>query len=328
VKKSTLYARFAPVACCLLATCLPMRAAVINFYYTTLGNPDVFSATYNTVGGAITSTAIGFSNQGADGILPGPTVGGNPTLFFGGESGQTVYQITTTGTNVSNSNVGINAYLLAENPQANTLFVLNNAGSITTLPITGGGTIGSPDTVHTVTGTDTNISDLVWGMNPVGPIFYITGQEGGNGNLGTLNGTTYATTQLFSNIPTAQDAVFDPFTGLIVLFGEGEIDTFNPVTMTLGTAQTLPGTCTTNALTVGSVDGAGHALVENCGTLVYINYSGTGNILTGTTASEAYSLKDLVLFPSTPPAQTPEPSTIALAMSGVAFLVVRKWRRS
>ncbi|MDP8989497.1 MAG: hypothetical protein M3N41_05370 [Acidobacteriota bacterium] len=296
-----------------------MQAGTINFFYTSIGSPDVFVAKYNTATNTVApSTAIGFSPQGADGIIAGPTIAGTPSLFVAGELGDDIFQLPITGGAVDSlGTTGTSAFLLAENPAGTTLFNENNAGIITTLPITGG-LISANGTEHTVTGADTNVSQLVWGMQPVGPVYYVTGGPGTNGDLGTINLSTFVTTQLFANITTAQDAVFDPFTGLIVLFGQGSIDTFNPVTNTLGTPVTLQSSCGTTQFTTGAVDGSGQALIATCGNLYYVNYSGTGNILTGAVQSTTLGgVKDLAIFPTT---SVPEPSTGAFLLGGLALL--------
>jgi len=180
--------------------------------------------------------------------------------------------------------------------------------------------------VHTVTGPDTNVSQLVWGMNPVGPVFYVTGAPGTAGNLGILNTSTYVTTNLFSNLPYAQDAVFDPYTGLIILFGGQEIDTFNPITQTLGTPTPLPGgACGVNTFTAGAVDGAGNALIVGCGEMEYVSFSSTGSVLSVQQVASPTGAKDVALVDA--PAPTPEPSTAAFILIGLAFTAVRRIRR-
>ena len=53
-----------------------------SIFFTQLGSPDVYSATFNPGSGTVTGTTpIGSSPQGADGIQVGP----NNTLFFAGE---------------------------------------------------------------------------------------------------------------------------------------------------------------------------------------------------------------------------------------------------
>lgn len=315
------------LAVCLFAGACAVHAGTITFYYTTLGSPDVFSNTYNSVTNAVGSpVGIATTLQGADGIEDGPVVGGTPTLFFTGETDQNVFQIHTTGgAVVSNASSGIIAYLLSVNPTDTTLYTFNNAGSISSLGITAGGLIAGPGTVHTVTGADTNVSRIVWGAS--GPVYYITGSPGTNGDLGTINLTTYATTQLDANITTAEDAHYDPYTGMIVLFGQGQINTLNPTTGVLGTAISLPaGTCGNSTLTTGDFDGLGHGLVTDCGTLYYLDFSATHNELTGTVTAipGTFGGKDIEIFQTT---GAPEPSTMGFALCGLALVAVRRFRR-
>jgi MYXO-CTERM domain-containing protein len=319
---------------CLFAGTGAVHAGTITFYYTTLGggaqgNNDVFSNTYNTTTGLGTPVGIGSTQQGADGIEDGPTVAGTPTLFFTGETDQNVFQIPITGgSSVSNASSGITAYLLSVNPGDTALYTFNNAGSISSLAVTGGGLIAGPGTVHTVTGADTNVSRIVWGSNPAGPVYYITGAPGSNGDLGTINLSTYVTTQLDANITTAEDAHYDPYTGMIVLFGQGQINTLNPTTGVLGTAITLPaGTCGSSTLTTGDFDGLGHALVTDCGTLYYLDFSATHNELTGTVTAipGTFGGKDIEIFQTT--TGTPEPATMGFALFGLALVAFRRFRR-
>jgi hypothetical protein len=316
---------------CLFAGTFAVHASTITFYYTTLGSPDVFSNTYNSVTNAVgTPVGIGSSLQGADGIEDGPTVAGTPTLFFTGETDQTVFQIHTTGgAEVSSASAGITAYLLSVNPTDTALYTFNNAGKISSLGITVGGLIAGPGTVNTVTagaGGDTNVSRLVWGST--GPVYYITGSPGSNGDLGTITIPGYVTTQLDANITTAEDAHYDPYTGMIVLFGQGQINTLNPATGILGTAITLPaGTCGSSTLTTGDFDGLGHGLVTDCGTLYYLDFSATHNELTGTVTAipGAFNGKDIEIFQTT--TGTPEPATMGFALFGLAVVAVRRFRR-
>lgn len=317
---------------CAIAGCFSAHAATITFYYTTLSNPDVFANTYNTVTNQLVGgTAIGFSQQGADGIEPGSLVGANRTVYFTGETDQTIFQIPVTGgAVVSSGNAGITAFLLAENPQATSLFTFDNLGHISTLPLDAQGKISGNGTVHNVTGNDINVSELVWGMNPIGPVFYMTGAPGSaNGNFGTIDPTTFVTTRLFTGITTTEDAHFDPFTGLILLFGQGQLATLNPVTLALSAPISLPGgTCGASTLTTGAVDGAGHALITDCGTLSYIDYSASHNILTSSVVAipGVFPGKDIAIFSTSVP--SPEPSTIAFALSGLAVVAFRRFRRA
>ena len=315
---------------CLVAGGFAAHAATITFYYTTLGSPDVFSNTYSTITGLGSPVGIGSTLQGADGIEDGPVVGGLRTLFFTGEADQTVFQIPVTGGSlVSSGNAGITAYLLTANPSDTTLYTFNNAGQVSTLTVNGAGLIAGAGTVHNVTGSDTNVSRITWGSNPAGPVYYITGGPGLNGDLGTIDPTTFITTRLDTNIATAEDAHYDPYTGLIVLFGQGQINTLNPTTGLLGTAISVPGGTCTGTLTTGDLDGLGHALITDCGTLSYIDFSATHNILTGavTTIPGVFGGKDIEIFQSSTQS-TPEPSTMVFALGGLALVAFRRFRRA
>jgi hypothetical protein len=322
-----------------LGCALSVQAGVVPIFYTQLGSTDVLSSTYNTANFLGTALGIASSEQGADGILLGP----NSTLFYGGEASNGVFQITQTGTDTTPYpafGTGTSgSFFLAIN-QNNTVnvFTFNNLGSIAVLPVPSSGPSSGLITngaVHAVTGADTNVSDLFWSSSNTA--YYLTGAAGTTGDLGTINLSTFVTTQLFAGIATAQDAVFDPFTGLVVLFGDGEVDTFNPGTNTLGTAVTLPGataglTCgggSTAQLDAGTVDGAGHAYVAGCGNLYYIDYSATGNILSASDVRQSVGvpngIKDIVVNPAE---ATPEPPPLAMMLIGLGALTIGRWRRA
>jgi hypothetical protein len=311
---------------------LPIQAATV-FFTQTSNSTDVFFATFNPAGsGSLTGiTGIGFSQQGADGIVIGP----NNTVIFGGEGSNAVFQIPQSGIGapISATSTTESFFLSVNQNSPGTLFNFNNGGSIATLPIVGNSITNG--TLHTVTGPDTNVSNLFW--SSTNTAYYLTGTTGTTGDLGLFNvGTFQTSAPLFTGIPTAQEAIFDPFTGLIVLFGEGQVDTFDPSkgALGLGTPVTLPGaTAGANCgggsikqLNAGTVDGAGHAYVAGCGTLYYIDYSATGDILSLLNVRESVSvpggeIKDVAVLPTS---GTPEPSTIAMTIIGLAGLALSR----
>jgi hypothetical protein len=310
---------------------LPIQASTI--FFTQIGSPDVFSATFNPAGlGSITGiTTIGNSQQGADGILLGP----NNTVFFGGEGSNSVFQIPQTGGAAVSIVAGTTeSFFLAINQNnPNTVFVFNNAGSIGALPIDGTGKLQA-GTISAISGPDTHVSDLFWSSG--NQAFYLTGNEGTTGDLGLFNVGTHTTSApLHTGIGTAQDAVFDPYTGLIILFGDGQVDTYDPATDTLGAAVVLPGatagtTCgggATGQLDAGTVDGAGHAYIAGCGHLYFIDYSASHNILSLSNITESVAvaggIKDVAVFP----VATPEPSTITMVVIGLAGLGISLRRK-
>jgi hypothetical protein len=313
---------------------LPIQASTI--FFTQIGSPDVFFATFSPAGsGTVTGvTTIGSSPNGADGILIGP----NGTLFFAGEASNGVFQIKQNGIGVPVFGAGTTeSFFLATNqnapdPSNTTLFTFNNAGSIAALPVVAG--VLQPGTVSAISGPDKNVSDLFW--SSTNQVFYLTGNEGTTGDLGVFNIATHTTSApLFTNIPTAQEAIFDPFTGLIILFGDGQVDTYNPATNALGAPVLLPGatagtTCgggPTGQLDAGTVDGAGHAYVAGCGNLYYIDYSSTHDILSLSNIREsvpvAGGIKDVAVIG----VATPEPSTVTMVLIGLAGLGIRLRRK-
>lgn len=323
--RKTLFALVVSLGCT-----LSLHATSFQVFYTFNASPDVYSSTYSSISNALSgSLAIGTNPSGADGILIGP----NSTLIYGGETGShTVFQITQTLPDTapfpiaSNTGTLLNDFLVADqNPTAasSTVYTFDNNGQIASAAVTGG-QISTTATAHTVTGADINVSDIFW--NAAGTTAYYLDQ--GTGNLGVINLATYVTSaSLFSGITTAQSAVYDPFTGLVDLFGNGFVNTFNPTTSTLGTAVALNSASPCSSLSLGAVDGAGHAFAACGGNLYYIDYSATGNILSGSDIRQTDivgNIKDVAVIPGT---TTPEPSSVAMFVFGLGCLAIGRRRR-
>jgi hypothetical protein len=80
-------------------------------------------------------------------------------------------------------------------------------------------------------------------------------------------------------------------------------------------------------LDAGTVDGTGQAYVAGCGTLYYIDYNATGNILSASdilqSVSVAGGIKDVAVIPAT----VPEPSTVAMIFIGLVGLAISRRQR-
>jgi PEP-CTERM motif len=308
---------------------IPAGATTLPFWYST-GNTAVVEASYDTATNSLSTTnTISPVAAITDGVLLGP----NSTLFVAIETGNGVFQIQqSNGVAVTFQTATAPSFLLSmnQNNAASPLFVANNNGSIATLPITGG--VLQPGTIHSVTGVDTNVSQLAWDSS--NNVYYVTGGPGTTGNFGHFSVGSFSTTsQIATGITTAQDAIFDSFTGMILLTGEGQYQWYNPTTNSLSGAVDLPGataggSCAGggNQFDVSSVDGAGHALVAGCDNLYYFDFDKTGDVIASAVLADA-GVKDPALLPGVPPTVVPEPSMAGLLAFGAGLLAFGRSRR-
>src|SRR5207253_8980298 len=93
--------------------------------------------------------------------------------------------------------------------------------------INGNGSINSA-IVHTISGGDNNLTQLAFAPN--GKIFYTDGSPNANGAIGLFNLNTFTTTHLINanTVPAAHGIIYDPFTGLMTMFGGGQVATIDP----------------------------------------------------------------------------------------------------
>jgi hypothetical protein len=258
------------------------------------------------------------STPGADGIIFDPA--GN--LLVGGQGSGKVYEVNpTTGvfTSVSPcSSCDASSYHLALNPNGNAFYTSDFGGALDTVPLP----FGTTGTQHAVTGSDGGITQLAFAPN--GNVFYVNGSPNGFGNIGLINLTTDVTTRLDSSVQPAHGIIYDPFTGLITLFGAGETGTIDQNGNNLKTSAAL------NAdFDQGAVDGQGHALVAGNNQITFIDYSISHDITHPDKVilvSGFSGIDDVApLVGAGSGGSVPEPSTVfLLGTAAVAALGMRK----
>ena len=87
--------------------------------------------------------------------------------------------------------------------------------------------IGSGVVTTPITGDETGVTQVAFGTG--GAVFYVQGSPNGFGNLGTIDLGTGATSRLYSAVQPAHGLIYDPFTGLMTMFGRGETGTMSAV---------------------------------------------------------------------------------------------------
>jgi PEP-CTERM motif len=256
------------------------------------------------------------TTPGADGIIFAP----NGDLLVGGQGTGKVYDVNpTTGTftSVSPGSPGADqsSYHLSLDPTGTQFFTSNFGGALDIVPLP----FGTQGSTRSISGGDSGLTQIAFA--PVtGNVFYVNGQPNGGGNLGTINLTTGVTIRLFTGILPAHGLIYDPFTGLMTIFGAGETGTFDQSGGNLKTSSSMA--CDFDQ---GAVDGQGHALVAGCNSITFIDYSLSHDIThpDKVIVTPGFNFIDDVapLVGAGSGGQTPEPSTVLLVGSGIAVLV-------
>jgi len=320
--------RFAPALVVLGISGLATHMAASTFsgtlYYTNFqgGGDNVNKVTYKyddttqmlTLGSAIGITAT----PGADGIIFAP----NGDLLVGGQGTGQVYDVNpTTGafTGVAPGSPGAdqNSFHLALDPSGTKFYTSDFMGPLDTIPLP----FGTQGSTKAISGGDSGLTQIAFAPN--GNVFYINGSPNGFGNLGTIDLATGITTRLFSSVQPAHGLIFDPFTGLMTFFGDGETGTMTQTGGSLKTSSSL--NCDFDQ---GAVDGLGHALVAGCNGITFIDYSKSMDIthpgkviVTG----GFNNIDDVApLVGSGSGGQTPEPASVILVGTALLGLI---WKR-
>jgi hypothetical protein len=305
----------------------PASAATFSgdlFYTTYNGGQNVWKLTwsYNDLShvfSASSGTNIASTN-GADGIIFAP----NGNLLVGGQGAGTVNEVNpTTGAIVHVFSSGSSAtYHLALDPTGTKVYTSDFEGPLDILPFPLGA-----GTAHTVTGGDTGVTQIAFG--DAGAVFYVDGNPNGFGDLGLINLSTYVTTKLYASVTPAHGLIYDPYTDLITMFGDGYTGTMNA---TNGTGLKVSSTQFTSDFDQGAVDGHGHALVAGNNGVTFLDYSISHDITHPDyyTTIFGYSYIDDVaplVGAGSRTTPTPEPVTLSLFGAGVAGIAALRRRR-
>ncbi|CAM3847008.1 hypothetical protein [Roseateles saccharophilus] len=269
------------------------------------------SSTHSFSLGAVNNLA---GTNGADGIIFAP----NGNLLVGGQCSGNVYEVNPGNGNVvgSGNTLGGCSYHLALDPSGGKVYTSDFGGELKVMPLP----LTNATTV-TVNGGDQGVTGLAF--TPGGSAYYVNGSPNGHGNVGHIDPTTGATIRLFTGLTPAHGMVFDSYTKLMTLFGDGFDATFNPLAgsdagIVSSLKQSQQVTCDFDQ---GAVDGKGHALVAGCNQITFIDYSISGDITHpdyATSIGGFSNIDDVAplsgLGSNNPPGGSlPEPMSLALA---------------
>ena len=264
------------------------------------------------------------STNGADGIIFAP----NGNLLVGGQTSGNVYEVNPTGGAVLNTvNTGAPSYHLSLDPTGTKVYTSDFGGALKTMNVSP--ILAGPVTTTTITGSETGVTQVAFSGTDS---YYVQGNPNGNGNVGHINVATGVTTRLFTTLGPAHGLIFDSFTDLMTMFGDGETGTFNP---NAGTdANIIASLKVSNPFTCGfdqgAVDGKGHALVAGCSQITFIDYHLSGDITKPdyfTSVGGFSNIDDVAPLSGLGSNNVPEPASLALVAAALAGLGIARARR-
>ncbi len=271
---------------------------IVYFTFDNGVHPNVYSQTYSyddttnlvTMGAKTVVADV----PGADGLILSPQAG---HLFVGGEGNPAVYDVTiATGTHTTITSPH-DSFHLALNPNNSTLYSSDyysgQTNGIDVIPLPAG-----PGVNHALTGTDQGVTQIAFAPT-TGNVFYTASHPNCCGNVGTINLTTFATTQLFSAVLPAHSIIYDPFTGLMDMFGIGVIGTMDQS----GGSLKISAQFDSNS-DQGSVDNLGHAFIAGGDDLDFVDYATSADITNPNhfIVQTGYTdIDDVVVVPTPPP---------------------------
>jgi hypothetical protein len=292
------------------------------FYTTFNGGENVWKLSYSYNDATHSFTASPGSGiaatNGADGIIFGPD--GN--LLVGGQGSGNVNVVNPTTGAIINvySSGGPASYHLTLDPSGTKVYTSDFGGALDILPFP-----LANGTAHTVTGGDSGLTQIAFG--DLGSVFYVDGSPNGFGNLGTINLSTYVTTRLYSGITPAHGLIYDPYSDLITMFGDGYTGTMNA---TNGSGLKVSSTQFACDFDQGAVDGHGHALVAGCNSVTFLDYSISHDITHPdyvTTIGGYSNIDDVAPLVGAGSRKVPEPVTLSLFGAGIAGIAAMRRRK-
>jgi hypothetical protein len=250
------------------------------FYTRFSGAPNVKEVAFTYDGASTftlaTPTVIG-TTPGADGITGNPQ---NSNLLIVGGQGNHINTINRLNGAVTTVASPVSVFHVAV-PDSTTALGSGIPGGLARFEINPGGTL-SPGVSIGLSGNDTVLTTII--PTPTG-YYYTSSGSGGFGSFGTITfnnadvglATSATTTRLLSNVASAHGGAYDPYTGDIMLFGDGNIGQYD-----IGTASLVQRAFAGLSFDQGAVDGQGHMFVaSNTGHLLFMDYASSSSILSG-----------------------------------------------